>query len=264
MKYFNWILSLVIGCVSYSSSAQSILVKGDPLTKSDPNLIQFRFAPGDWQNTNNRFNVDGVIYNFYEKAGFAPLNNINGSAFYNQDWKKVTIRLNSGIDLPHQEMIYLISSQMMLWKSTDKSGKVEYKVLDANSIKAIVFEGEADEASIEFIPGLFDHEGNRFVAYFQLLSDGKAPFVKYHRRKIEYEYEYNNPAGKQSFVPLYEYYFQGPDSVWTKLSASEFKTQITRSYPALTAAIQNWFSRNSFNARKENDLLAFFSWLREQ
>jgi hypothetical protein len=144
----------------------------------------------------------------------------------------------------------------------DTKGNVDYKVVDANSIKAIVFEGENNEPAQEFIPGWFDHEGKRFVAYFQLLSDGKASLVKYHRRKIEYEYEYNNPAGKLSFAPSYDYYYQAGDSIWVTVNPATFKSQVAASFPTHTTAIAQWFNRNSFNARKEKDLTAFFEWLR--
>lgn len=264
MKHLWLLVLLQFVLMPDNASAQTVLVKGNPLTKADPNLIQHRFAPGDWQNSASKFVVEGVIYNFYEKSGFAPLNNINGSAFYNQEWKKATIRLKSGKDLPAQEVIYLVSYQLMFWKTTEDDGKIDYKVIDANSIKGVVFEAENDEPSVEFIPGWFDFAGRRYVVYFQLLCDGSEPLVKYHRRKIEYEYEYNNPAGKQSFTPSSEYYFQGIDSVWTLLLPSEFKMQVAATYPALKEQIEQWFQKNSFNARKEKDLLRFFYWLRDQ
>lgn len=246
------------------ATAQTVLVKGNPLTKSDPNLMQNRFAPGDWQNTAYKIVVEGVIYNFYEQSGFAPLNNINGSAFYNQEWKKATIRLKDGKDLPGQDIIYLVSYQLMFWKVKDAGGKVEYKILDPNSINGVLFEDENGEQAAEFVPGFFDFEGQRYVAFFQLLGDGMGALVKYHRRKIEFEYEYNNPAGKQSFVPLYEYYTTGTDSNWVLINPVEFKSQIANLHPAQKKGIEEWFQKNSFNARKEKDLLAFFNWLRQQ
>ena len=263
MKHLRFLFQIQFVLMLSNASAQTVLVKGNPLTKADPNFIQHRFAPGDWQNSIYKFVVEDVIYNFYEKSGFAPLNNINGSAFYNQEWKKASIRLKNGLDLKDQEIIYLISYQQMLWKVTDAEGKVEYKTLDANSIKGIVFEDGEEGPALEFVPGFFDFEDRRYVVYFQLLSDGKAPLVKYHRRKIEYEYEYNNPAGKKSFVPYLEYYFPGADSVWVKVTPGDFKAQVITSFPARKEQIQDWFQKNSFNAKMEKDLLHFFYWLRE-
>lgn len=264
MKPIKVIFFLQILLCNFIAKSQSILVKGDPLTKADPNLIQFRFAPGDWQNTYNRIVVDGVIYNFYEQSGFAPLNNINGSAFFNQEWKKATIRLKDGKDLPGQDIIYLVSYQLMFWKVKDANGKVEYKILDANSINGVLFEDENGDQTAEFVPGFFDFNGQRYVVYFQLLGDGKGSLVKYHRRKVEFEYEYNNPAGKQSFVPQYEYYTIGADGNWVLINPAEFKSQIAQLHITQKADIEQWFQKNSFNVRKEKDLLTFFNWLRQQ